>query len=198
MSQKLSRKYNNPSIIKFIVLHNLTRMLTKARKPSFTTRIHYQIILDRASMSCRLWKAEQLALLPQTSYLLYYINKASDEPQTRGKISSTSYNCISAPCPVLYPLAPSSHTLSHCQETCSKNPWHLFSKCKEELLQKLKLRTRKYSASETWSRNIWYSSMTRLSVGWEEQMHFWFWTEVNYSVLLNSSFRKLDCTTVTV
>lgn len=187
-------------MIKFIVVPNLTRMLTQARKPAFITRIHYQIILDRASMSCCLWKALMFhwaisSATPNTSPAL--LDRAvSDEPQTCGKINSTSYNCITAPCPLLHPLAPSCNTLSHCQETCSKNPWHLFSRCKEEVLQKLKLRTRKHSASETWSRNIWYSSI-RLSVGCEEQMHFWFWREANYSALLNSYFRKLDCTTAT-
>lgn len=193
-------------MIKFIVLCNPARRLTKARKPAFITRIHYQMILDRASMSCCLWKALTFhwvissATSNASPDLVCKLSRGKSLMNPRYVTRSTlpSYNSSTVPCPLLSPLAPGSCTLPHCQETCSKNPWHLLSRCKEKVLQKLKLRTRNILLGRHSPRNIWYSSVRRLSVGWEEWVHFWFWREVNYSVLLGSYFRKLDCTTVTV
>lgn len=111
-------------------------------------------------MSCCLWKALtfhraiSLATPNASPALVCKQSRGRSLMNPRHVARSTllSYNSSTVPCPLLSPLAPGSRTLPHCQETCSKNPWHLFSRCKEEVLQKIKLRTRKHYASETRSQ----------------------------------------------
>lgn len=111
-------------------------------------------------MSCCLWKALTFHQAISTANsnaspaLVCKQSRRRSLMNSRRVARSTlpSYNSSTAPCPLLSPLAPGSHMLPQCQETCSKNPWHLLSRCKEEVLQKLKLRTRKHSASETQSQ----------------------------------------------
>lgn len=145
----------------------------------------------------KLWHfTEQLALLSPIPHQLSYVNRAEEG------LWWTPDTWQNQLCPVmlrdLFSLASGSHTLPHCQETCSKNPWHLFSWCKEEVLQKLKLRTKKCSASETWSQEHLVFQHDKAIYRLGKVGAFLVWREVNYFALLDSYFRKLDCTTVTV
>ena len=147
-------------MIKFTALCNAAGRRTKARKPALITTIHYQTILDRASTSCHLRQALTLhqamsSATPNASPAL--VRKPSRgrslmSPRHVARSTLPSYSSSTAPCLAPSPLAAGSRTLPRCLETHSRNPWCLFSRYKEEVLQKLTLRTSKHSASETWSQ----------------------------------------------